>query len=246
MRTSSLESKTIRPGTYSFYHSDRRPMSSVYRQQPISAPAKKKGRLIVAVLVVAVGLFAFSAYRNNISSASSSPTNNSNKVTKLMPASLVETLKKENKPAPASENNCEGNNLDKMVLVSISKRHAWACEKKKQVNDSAVITGMESIESTKTPVGTFHIYAKSKDTVLSGTDPTTGQWREPVGYWMPYHDNQYGTYGFHDAPWRQNTDFGNIDPNSMNGSHGCVQLPLNMAKWIFDWAEIGTTVIVKS
>jgi lipoprotein-anchoring transpeptidase ErfK/SrfK len=59
-------------------------------------------------------------------------------------------------------------------------------------------------------------------------------------------DNQYGTYGFHDAPWRKPSEFGNIDPNSMNGSHGCVQLPTEMAKWVYDWAEIGTTVVVKS
>lgn len=244
MRTSSLESKTIRPGTYSFYHSDRRPMSSVYRQQQLKAPTKKKGRLFITILVLAVAVFGFSILRNNSSSTTAS-SNNPNKGIKAVPAVVADTFKKDSKPA-ATENNCAGNTIDKLVLVSISKRHAWACEKDKQVNDSAVITGMESIESTKTPVGTFKIYGKVKDTVLSGTDPTTGQWREPVSYWMPYHDNQYGTYGFHDAPWRQSSEFGNIDPNSMNGSHGCVQLPANMAKWVYEWAEIGTTVTVKS
>jgi len=244
MRSSSLESKTIRPGTYSFYHSDRRPMSSVYRQQPAKAPAKNKSRLLFTIVVVAVAVFGFSIFRNNASN-NTVANNNSNKSIKSVPAVLSGNLTKDSKPA-ASENNCAGNTLDKMVLISISKRHAWACEKDKQVNDSAIISGMESVESTKTPVGTFKIYGKVKDTVLSGTDPTTGQWREPVSYWMPYHDNQYGTYGFHDAPWRQSSDFGNIDPNSMNGSHGCVQLPTNMAKWVYEWSEIGTTVIVKS
>lgn len=243
MRTSSLESKTIRPGTYSFYHSDRRPMSSVYRQQAAQTPVKKKGRLFITIVVVAIAVFGFLILKNNTTNNTAS-TSNPNKGAKVVPAVLADAFKKDPKPATA-ENNCAGNTLDKFVLISISKRHAWACEKDKQVNDAAVITGMNSIESTKTPVGTFHIYGKAKDTVLSGNDSTTGPWRQPVGYWMPYHDNQYGTYGFHDAPWRPSSDFGNIDPDSLNGSHGCVQLPTNMAKWIYDWAPVGTTVTVK-
>jgi lipoprotein-anchoring transpeptidase ErfK/SrfK len=27
-------------------------------------------------------------------------------------------------------------------------------------------------------------------------------------------------------------------------SHGCVNLPVNNAKWLFDWAKIGTPVII--
>jgi len=244
MRTSSLESKTIRPGSYSFYHSSRRPTSTAYRQQPVQVPGKKNGRLLLSVILVAVVTFGFLMFKNSTPNNASS-ANNSNKDLKAAPAVMADSFKKDTQTA-SSENYCAGNNLDKMVLISISKRHAWACEKDKQVNDSAIISGMEKIESTKTPTGTFRIYGKVKDTVLSGTDPTTGDWREPVGYWMPYHDNQWGTYGFHDAPWRKASEFGNIDPNSMNGSHGCVQLPTEMARWLYDWAPIGTTVIVKS
>lgn len=240
MRSSSLESKTIRPGMYSFYHSDRRPQS-VATRQVVSKPKKKHGKLIItlAILVLAFGVFKVQG-----NSSSTPKSSQSSAASKAAPAAIMPA--NSNNQLASKDNPCTDNSLDKMVLISISSRRAWACEKNKQVKESPIISGMESVESTKTPVGTFKIYAKAKDTVLSGTDPTTGQWREPVSYWMPYHDNQYGTYGFHDAPWRQPGEFGNIDPNSMNGSHGCVQLPTAMAKWVYDWAPIGTTVVVKS
>lgn len=244
MRTSSLGNKTVRPGMYSFYHSDRRPQSVVYRQPASAKPKKKYGKIILTAVILIV---AFSVYKLQSNSSGSPAIAKVGGVVKSAPAAvLADSSRRSSSAVVANENNCAENNLDKLVLISISKRQAWVCEKNKQIKNSAVITGMESIESTKTPTGTFHIYGKVKDTVLSGNDPTTGPWREPVGYWMPYHDNQYGTYGFHDAPWRKPSEFGNIDPNSMNGSHGCVQLPTDMAKWLYDWAEVGTTVVIKS
>ncbi len=104
---------------------------------------------------------------------------------------------------------------------------------------------MEAQASTLTPRGTFKIYGKIADTVLTGKDET-GSWRDPVSYWMPYLDNQYGTYGFHDATWRDNKEFGAIDANSSKASHGCVELPLDTAAWVYSWAGVGTNVTVTS
>lgn len=145
-------------------------------------------------------------------------------------------------PAP---NPCAGNNLDKFISISISARHMWVCEQAKQVYDSPVITGMEKLAADLTPTGTYHIYAKQTDLTLKGAD-STGSWSDPVSYWMPFLNNQYGTYGFHDATWRNPNEFGNIDPNSNKGSHGCVELPLATSKWLYNWAEVGTTLTITS
>lgn len=146
---------------------------------------------------------------------------------------------------PAPVNECAGNSLDKLAVVSISQRHLWACHNQQAVYNTPVITGMENFEADKTPVGTFHIYAKLTNTTLRGSD-STGSWNDPVYYWMPYFDNQYGTYGFHDATWRKDSEFGHVDPHSSNASHGCVELPLGASKWLYNWAEVGTTVTVKA
>jgi lipoprotein-anchoring transpeptidase ErfK/SrfK len=63
---------------------------------------------------------------------------------------------------------------------------------------------------------------------------------------MPFLSNKYGIYGFHDATWRSDSDFGNIDPNSEDASHGCVELPLAASAWLYNWAVIGTTLTVQN
>ena len=127
--------------------------------------------------------------------------------------------------------------------MSLSARHLWACDGPNTVYDSAVVTGIQYLPADLTPTGTYHIYAKQTNRTLTGSD-STGIWNDYVYYWMPFLDNQYGTYGFHDATWRAASDFGNVDPNSANASHGCVELPLGAAKWLYNWAQVGATVQV--
>ena len=140
---------------------------------------------------------------------------------------------------------CSSNTLNQLILVSISQRHLWACDSSNVAYDSSVITGMSFLAADLTPTGTYHIYAKETDTHLIGHD-STGSWNDYVYYWMPFLDNQYGQYGFHDATWRQPTDFGNISPDSSNASHGCVECPLATAKWLYNWSVVGTTVTIES
>lgn len=141
-------------------------------------------------------------------------------------------------------NQCEKNTLSRYVLVSISRRHLWACDDSTTVYDSAVVTGMERYAADRTPVGTYHVYAKQTNLHLTGSD-TTGSWDDYVHYWLPFLSNQYGQYGFHDATWRKPGEFGNISPSSHNASHGCVELPLATANWLYGWASVDTTVKIE-
>lgn len=52
--------------------------------------------------------------------------------------------------------------------------------------------------------------------------------------YVMYYDRGYGIHG---AYWHNN--FGTPV------SHGCVNLAPNHAKWLFDWAEVGTKVVVQ-
>ena len=146
-------------------------------------------------------------------------------------------------------NMCADNSLDQNIIVSITRQHLWACADTKMQYDSAVVTGMQQYPADLTPTGTYRIYGKQLDLTLRGSDGT-GSWSDPVSYWMPFLDNQYGVYGFHDATWRAATEFGHVDINApytapQHGSHGCVELPLATAKWLYDWATVGTTVTIQ-
>jgi lipoprotein-anchoring transpeptidase ErfK/SrfK len=140
---------------------------------------------------------------------------------------------------------CTGNTLNELIIVSIGERHLWACNQGSSVYDSAVVTGISYLAADLTPTGTYHIYEKETDQHLIGSD-STGSWNDFVYYWMPFLHNQYGTYGFHDATWRAPDAFGNISPDSADASHGCVEMPLATAKWLYDWSYIGTTVTIES
>jgi lipoprotein-anchoring transpeptidase ErfK/SrfK len=157
--------------------------------------------------------------------------------------SLAVTKKAQVTAAPI--NHCSDNNLSQLVLVSISQRHLWACNGSVQAYDSPVITGMDFLAADLTPTGTYHIYAKATDVYLKGSD-STGSWDDYVNYWMPFLDNQYGAYGFHDATWRAANAFGKISPASSNASHGCVECPLATAAWLYNWSQIGTTVTIEA
>ncbi len=242
MNSSRLEGKTVRPGSlgaYSYYRSARRPDPP---RKPVasfipSRPHKlipKKLVLTVAVIAALVGLPLLFGGRHGDNVANKQPSS-------AAPAPAAAVVQ-----APAKKiNHCEGNTHGKLLLITISERRMWACEREKSKYDAPVITGMNAYDATVTPPGTYHIYAKQKDTVLTGSD-AGGSWRDPVSYWMPFLDNQHGTYGFHDATWRKDKEFGNVSPDSPDASHGCVELPLDAAAWVYDWAPVGTPVKIES
>jgi lipoprotein-anchoring transpeptidase ErfK/SrfK len=240
MSSPSLENKTIRPGSllgYSYYHSSRQPVVvarvpraprsfSLPRLHPVF------GRLLLAVLALAAIIFL------PILVGGGHPTQKVPTITPVTPASSHAAT-----PALVATGPCAGNQQNS-IIVSIGQRHLWACQGTKSVYDTPVVTGIDYLAADKTPTGTYHIYAKQTDQTLTGAD-STGSWSDPVKYWMPFLNNQYGTYGLHDATWRDNSAFGNISPNSADASHGCVELPLSASAWLYNWAAVGTTVTIK-
>ena len=141
--------------------------------------------------------------------------------------------------------DCSGNTSPQLLIVSISERHLWACNSSDLAYQTAVVTGDTNVAADATPIGTYHIYSKQTNLYLTGSD-SRGSWNDYVYYWMPFLSNQYGVFGLHDATWRAPTDFGNISPDSDNASHGCVELPLSAAQWIYTWANVGTTIVINS
>lgn len=215
------------------------------QQAPVKRRRKPIKSFMILLFIVAFCAAVVYAY-SYISGQSPSQSNTAVTTTQTQSSSTGTTAP----PATPAKNYCASNTLSQLVLVSIGKQHLWACNGSKTVYDSAVVTGMEQYPADLTPPGTYHIYAKQTNLHLKGCD-STGCWDDPVSYWMPWLDNQYGQYGFHDATWRKPSQFGNVNiyaPNTapVVGSHGCVELPLATAKWLYGWSVVGTTVTVQS
>lgn len=99
------------------------------------------------------------------------------------------------------------------------------------VLSSAIVSGNVN-NGNGTPTGVFYINAKVPGKYLVG--PTWNVW---VDRWMRFT----GAVGLHDASWR--SEFGG-DIYKHNGSHGCVNLPSDVANSLYDMVSVGTMVVV--
>ena len=116
------------------------------------------------------------------------------------------------------------------VVVSIAKQTLSYYEYDKLVLSSNVVTGING----KTPRGTFAVQNKAQDIILKGAD-----YESFVSYWIGFYR---GAFGFHDASWRSSFG-GNIYKYA--GSHGCVNMPYNKVRQLYNMIDIGTPVYIK-
>lgn len=120
---------------------------------------------------------------------------------------------------------------DTYVEVSLDDQHVWYIVDGDVFLESDCVTG--NYGSADTPKGFFEVNAKISPCTLKGDDYVSY-----VTYWMPFIG---GGWGLHDASWRSSFG-GNIYKGG--GSHGCVNLPTDVAKKMYAQMEVGTPVIV--
>lgn len=135
----------------------------------------------------------------------------------------------------------------KRIVVSLSQQRLWAYDGSKLFVTSLVTTGNKVLP---TPTGTFHIMAKFHPFTFRSP------WPKSSPFWYPPSPTQWamlfqqGGYYIHDAPWRSvfgpgsNAQLG-TPGNNYTGSHGCVNVPANVAQELFAWTPDGTPVIVQ-
>ncbi|MEM8675665.1 MAG: L,D-transpeptidase [Cyanobacteria bacterium P01_G01_bin.67] len=111
------------------------------------------------------------------------------------------------------------------IEVDLSQQHLFAWSGENQIFSVVISSGKAQ---TPTHPGIYTIQRKYPLDRMRGTD-----YDLPNIPHVLYFDRGYA---FHGAYWHNN--FGNPM------SHGCVNLPLGNAKWLFDWAKIGTVVII--
>lgn len=132
------------------------------------------------------------------------------------------------------------------LVVSLSKESLTAYEGNTALFSTLVTTGNPALP---TPVGVFPVLAKYTPFTFHSPWPKGSPFwyaDSPVTYAMLF-DNR--GYYVHDSPWR--TDYGpgtnatvGTPGQNYTGSHGCVNVPLDVMTRIFNWAPIGTAVQV--
>lgn len=132
-----------------------------------------------------------------------------------------------------------------LIVVSTSQQILHAYLNGRLVYTTLVTTGMPQLF---TPTGTWHVYSKVTNVVFHSPWPKGSPYYyapEFVHYVLLY-DAPY--IYLHDSTWRSvfgpGTQYPHRDPKfgPETGSHGCVNMPLNAAAWLYNWAPVGTTV----
>ncbi len=112
------------------------------------------------------------------------------------------------------------------IQINLSKQRLIAWEGKTPVHAVTISTGKKS---TPTLSGTFKIQSKHRKIRMQGDDYDIPN--------VPYAMFYDGNYGIHGADWHRR--FGTPV------SHGCVNVAVDHAKWLFNWASVGTAVVIQ-
>ncbi len=125
--------------------------------------------------------------------------------------------------------------ITKKIIIDLSEQMIYAYDGDTLFMKDLVSTGLKL---TPTKVGTYSIFKKTPSRYMQGADdgPADQYYDLPGVPW-----NLYFTYDgdvIHGAYWHNN--FGRT------WSHGCVNMEPQNAKKLYDWAVVGTPVIVQN
>ncbi|WP_172801337.1 L,D-transpeptidase family protein [Arcanobacterium phocae] len=123
---------------------------------------------------------------------------------------------------------------EKWIDVNLSNFTAIGYEGATQVRGPALFVP----GSTKTPTvtGEFKVWHKTAQQNMSGRNLDGSTYNVPNVPWVMYF---HGDYAIHGAPWFSSFGYHAGD----HGSHGCLNMSVDDAHTLFDWAPIGTVVL---
>ena len=122
----------------------------------------------------------------------------------------------------------EAHNGEKWIDINLANKTVTA-----YVGDKAVwgpVSVVDGGKGTETPTGEYEIWHRTEVQNM-GCTPRYDYCTKGVKYNQFFHKG----YALHSAPWRSSFGY--------SGSHGCINMRMKDAKWLFEWASLGTKVV---
>jgi hypothetical protein len=115
------------------------------------------------------------------------------------------------------------------IDINLSHQSLTAYEDNLAVYQAPITTGRDGFN---TPAGHFAVYDKLPMQTMTGTAGGES-WYVPNVPWVMYVS---GGVALHGTYWH------NLFGSGARISHGCINLPIDDAQWLYQWASIGTAV----
>ena len=139
-----------------------------------------------------------------------------------------------------------GREHKKVIVVSLYEQAMRIYDDGKLVKAFKVTTGRPERPS---PPGSWWVEGKQTNITFHSSDPKNSPFwfaDTHINYALPFHS---GGYFIHDSWWRADYGFGTNFPHPDSsgenlGSHGCINLPTEQVKWIYDFVQLYTGVII--
>jgi lipoprotein-anchoring transpeptidase ErfK/SrfK len=129
----------------------------------------------------------------------------------------------------------QGRGGPKHIVVDLSEQWVYAYDGAEEVYAVPTTTGKDGF---RTPTGSFTVQRRYRAKSMQGSGNGESWYAANVPYILFFTERGHALHG---APWVPGRVFG----SGQRRSHGCVNLPVMAAAWLFGWAEIGTTVEVR-
>ncbi|WP_216432015.1 L,D-transpeptidase family protein [Arcanobacterium phocae] len=123
---------------------------------------------------------------------------------------------------------------EKWIDVNLSNFSAIGYEGATQVRGPALF--VPGSTNTPTVTGEFKVWHKVAQQNMTGRNLDGSTYHVPNVPWVMYF---HGDYAIHGAPWFSSFGYHAGD----HGSHGCLNMSVDDAHTLFDWAPIGTVVL---
>ena len=119
------------------------------------------------------------------------------------------------------------------VEVDLDKQHLYLYVNGKKKAEGDICSGSVA-DGCATPAGLYTIKTKDYDRYLVG-----------VGYrdWVHCFMSFNGGIGLHDSTWREADEYGG-DVYLESGSHGCINMPLELVETVDEYIDVGDYVIL--
>ncbi len=125
------------------------------------------------------------------------------------------------------------------IEIDLTNQTLWYYKNGKKLWECGIVSGQTTSAARTTLPGVYKLWDKQTNYRMKSSNSDGERWDTTCNYW---NNVSLCGIGLHDSQWRGTAVGGEI--YKYNGSHGCINMTLESAKYIYDNVEYDTPVVM--